>query len=301
MGGPRYLMVIADDYGIGPATSQTILDLAREGRVTGTVLLVNSPHAEQAVRAWHRLGAPAELGWHPCLTMDAPVSPPSRVLSLVGPDGRFHRLGTFLRHAFLGQIRADEVGAELRAQYRRFLDLVGRPPLFVSSHHHAQLFGPVGPALLELLGRQRPRPLLRRVREPWRLLAGVPGARFKRAFLSAFGRRDARRQERAGFAGNDWLAGVSAPPCRADPDFFARWLARVPGRVVEFACHPGCWDPTLIGRDCAAGDGRLEHRARETQLLRHPNFAEACRRAGLTPVAPSQLLRFRPQGLVHAA
>ena len=51
MHGPRSLIVVADDYGIGPATSRGILDLAAEGLVTGAVLLVNSPHAAEGVRA----------------------------------------------------------------------------------------------------------------------------------------------------------------------------------------------------------------------------------------------------------
>jgi len=47
----RYLTVVADDFGIGPATSRGILDLAAKNLVTGTVLIVNSPYAEEAVRA----------------------------------------------------------------------------------------------------------------------------------------------------------------------------------------------------------------------------------------------------------
>ena len=49
MDAQRYLVVTADDYGIGPATSQGILELALQERVTATVLLVNSPHAESSV------------------------------------------------------------------------------------------------------------------------------------------------------------------------------------------------------------------------------------------------------------
>src|SRR5437879_4950211 len=67
--GKRSLIVTADDFGIGPATSLGILDLAVQGLVTGTVLLVNSPYAEQAVRAWNQAGRPVELGWHPALTL----------------------------------------------------------------------------------------------------------------------------------------------------------------------------------------------------------------------------------------
>src|SRR5947209_16873441 len=89
--GMRFLVVTADDFGIGPATSRGILDLAARGKVTGTVLLVNSPHAAEAVRDWRRAGGPGrlDLGWHACLTLDRPVLPPRQVPSLVRPDGTF--------------------------------------------------------------------------------------------------------------------------------------------------------------------------------------------------------------------
>src|SRR5437763_6828854 len=90
---PRDLVVIADDYGIGPATSQGILDLAADGLVTGAVLLVNSPFAAEGGRLWRQAGRPMELGWHPCLTIDAPALPSRVVPSRVGADGRFPTLG----------------------------------------------------------------------------------------------------------------------------------------------------------------------------------------------------------------
>ena len=43
------LVVIADDFGIGPATDRGILELAAAGLVTGTTLLVNSPYAPATV------------------------------------------------------------------------------------------------------------------------------------------------------------------------------------------------------------------------------------------------------------
>jgi predicted glycoside hydrolase/deacetylase ChbG (UPF0249 family) len=43
------LIVVADDFGIGPGTSRGILDLAALRRLEGTVLLVNSPITSDAV------------------------------------------------------------------------------------------------------------------------------------------------------------------------------------------------------------------------------------------------------------
>jgi predicted glycoside hydrolase/deacetylase ChbG (UPF0249 family) len=299
--GKRYLIVTADDFGIGPATSLGILDLAVQGLVTGTVLLVNSPFAEQAVRAWNQAGRPVELGWHPALTLDRPVLPAERVPSLVDAEGRFRPLSAFLRRVCTGRIHAAEVEAELRAQYQRFLDLVGAPPTVVNTHHHVQIFPPVGPILVELLVRQRPLPYVRRICESWTTLCHVGGARVKRLALSVLGRRMVHRQTAAGFPGNDTLIGVTDPPCVADEEFLSRWLAHVPGRVVELTCHPGYLDTTLLGRDATPQDGQMKRRVHELERLRRDEFHQACLRAGLVRVPPGWLYRAQGQERIHAA
>jgi predicted glycoside hydrolase/deacetylase ChbG (UPF0249 family) len=301
MSGERFLVVMADDFGIGPATSRGILDLAAKRLVTGTVLLVNSPFAEEAVRSWRQAGGDLELGWHPSLTLDRPVLAAHRVQSLVGSDGCFWPLEKFMLRVGLGKIRADEVDAELEAQFRCFHDLVGRPPAVVNSHQHTQLFPPVGGMLRKLLSRCRPLPYLRRIREPWAMLRRIPGARVKRTFLTTLGHLDAWSQDTIGFPGNDWLAGITDPPCVADPQFLVRWLTSIPGEVVELTCHPGYWDKTLVGRDCTDHDGRLQRRVEEFQLLRLPSFLEACRQAGFSLISPSELQQRISRRQAHAA
>ena len=94
----RKLVVVADDFGIGPETDRAILELARDGLVTSTVLMVNSPHAEAAIAAWNRFGRPVELGWHPVLTCDSPILPAEQLPSLVDSEGQFRPLGQQARH-----------------------------------------------------------------------------------------------------------------------------------------------------------------------------------------------------------
>src|SRR5262249_4416323 len=162
-----------------PTTSQGILDLAADGLVTAAVLLVNSPHAPQAVQAWKHAGRVPELGWHPCLTLDKPVLAAHQVPSLVRPAGTFWPLGRFVGALYRGAIPWSEIRAELKAQYDRFVKLVGQAPPIVNTHHHVQVFPPVGSILLDILAQQQPAPFIRRVREPWQALAAVPGARAK--------------------------------------------------------------------------------------------------------------------------
>jgi predicted glycoside hydrolase/deacetylase ChbG (UPF0249 family) len=296
----RFLVVVADDFGMGPATSAGILDVAVRGAVSASVLLVNSPYAEAAVRAWRQRGCPMELGWHPNLTVDAPAAPAAQVASLLGPDGNLCALGKFVRRWLGGQLSPGDIEREFRAQLDRFCDLVGHLPTVVNTHQHVGVFAPVGEVLMNVLQERGCRPYLRRVREPFGVLLSVPGARIKRAWLNALGRRVARRQEAREFPGNDWLIGVTDPPWVKAPEFFARWLHAVPGRFVELMCHPGYQDPTLLGRDCRYGDGLLQRRVDELLLLKKPAFLETVRAAGFRLVAPAELSRTNT-GHAHVA
>ena len=299
MNTPRPLVVVADDFGIGPQTTRGILELATAGVLSGTVLLVNSPHAESGIASWRAAGRPVEMGWHPCLTMDPPIAPVDRVRSLVDETGRMWPLGRLLARLLVGLVRTEHIRTELQAQYERFVSLTGHAPRLVNSHQHVALFGPVGAILREVLRRQPARPYLRRVREQARPLCRVPGAWVKRVGLSTLGRIQARAQHREGFPGADWLAGITDPAWIKDPAFFERWLNAMTGPSVELMVHPGYFDDTLVGRDCRAGDGLQQRRVDELDLLRRPAFLDACRDAGFRIVTRTHF--DSPKEVSHAA
>ena len=290
----RLLLVIADDFGIGPNTTKGILQLAAQGLVTGSALLANSPYAVEGVRKWRQQGCTLDLGWHPNLTLDSPLAPPAQVPSLIRADGTFWPLKDFLKRWLLGQLDAQEIELEWRAQLRRFIELVGHPPLFVNCHQHVGLFAPVGEILLRILSSLSVKPYGRRVQEPWPMVRYLAGARLKRAILGWLGRRQSRYLDAHCFPGNDWLAGISTPECVLDPDFFARWLAAVPGEVVELMCHPGRLDPTLLGRDCIDGDGLQQQRVNELRWLRDASFLDAVDAAGFRLISPAEFILGKP-------
>ena len=271
------------------------------GRVSGTVLLVNSPYALQAVQAWRTANCPLELGWHPCLTLDQPILLPEQVPGLVDAQGRFLSLGQFLLRAKLGRLSPEEMDRELRAQLHRFVELTGAAPRLVNFHHHLHVFSPVDRVLLRILSELRPKPYLRRVRETPSALLGVPGGRLKRIFLSWHGRRFGKALETAQLPTNDTLAGISTPKSVLDPAYLSRWISRVAGDVVELTCHPGHRDETLIGRDCTAEDGRVEARVEEFKHLSSPVFAKAYNAAGLAIAKPSTILSRTSRSVGHAA
>ena len=289
MNRPRQLLIVADDFGIGPETSRGILELAAQRRLSATVLLVNSPYAQQSITAWRNAGRPLAIGWHPCLTLDRPISSPEKVPSLVDSEGAFPRLGPWMRKLALGRIQARHVEAEFRAQLARFTELVGHPPLFVNAHHHIQVFPMIGRVLRKILAELPIRPYLRRVREPMETLLGVGGARGKRIFLNILGQRQARIQIAEKFPGNDMLAGLSDPGDARDGAFFSQWIRKAPGRVVELMCHPGRLDETLLGRDGTWEDGLIQRRDWEHRLFADPAFPEIVRSAGFQLASPESL------------
>jgi chitin disaccharide deacetylase len=168
--------------------------------------------------------------------------------------------------------------------------LVGHTPTFVNCHQHVGLFAPVGEILMRILAELPMKPYMRRIQEPWPMLQRLPAARWKRAFLGWLGRRMSRCQDARGFPGNDWLAGITKPECVQDPEFFARWLAAMPGDVVELMCHPGQFDSTLVGRDCTESDGLLQQRVNEFRWLRAPAFLEAVKAADFRLTTPSEFV-----------
>jgi predicted glycoside hydrolase/deacetylase ChbG (UPF0249 family) len=286
----RQLLVTADDFGIGPETTRGILELGALGVVTSTVMLVNTPYAEEAVEQWYSSNSTLEVGWHPCLTLDKPVLPAQEVPSLVNAEGKFWSLGQFLVRLMRGKIVEQDIFAELRAQYQRFIHLMGRPPVNINGHHHVHIFGPVWRALHAIIQHQHPRPYVRRVREPWRTLWRVPGIRIKRWLLSHWGSRAATWQSNAGYPGADWLAGITDPPYVEAADFFPRWVTSVPGELVELCCHPGHDDVTLLGRDATATNGQRDRRVHEWYRLQGANFWDATIAAGMTFIPAQQLL-----------
>lgn len=298
---PRALFIVADDYGMGPATSEGIVALAQEGLISAALFQVNSPYAEAAAQCWHAAGRPMLLGWHPCLTLDRPLLPAECVPSLVETDGRFPSLQGFLKRWCLRQFNPCELQAELEAQRQRFIELTGQAPQIAAGHHHIQLFPPMGRIILDLLDRSAtPRPYVRRLGEPWRQWLNVRGARVKRTLLHVLGQRFGHLCRRRGFPGNDNFIGLACSSWVKKFDFFTRWLHHAEGQWIELMCHPGYPDSTLAGRDIPEPLAFDPHRPMELRWLQDPALRLACQRSGLR-IVHQEDWNLLSKGRKHAA
>ena len=103
----KYLIVNADDFGASPGINRGIVEAHRHGILTSTSLLVKTPWSEQAAKLGRAL-PDLSVGLH------------ADVMIELGPaSANFRR-----------------VREELREQFRRFEELMGRLPTHLDSHHN---------------------------------------------------------------------------------------------------------------------------------------------------------------------
>lgn len=145
---PRYLVVIADDYGYSVPRDDGIVECFKKGAVTHTSLMVNGISAESGVAKAAKEGLP--MGLHLNLTEGTTVGS-SSYKTLVGEDGFL--LGMFGFREAIKQNRVDmnEVREEIQQQIDKFEKLTGFKPISVDGHQHAHVIPGVDQVFAEVL------------------------------------------------------------------------------------------------------------------------------------------------------
>jgi len=191
---PKRLIVCVDDFGLNPRVDDSIIALARQGRISATGCLVDAPAWRADVpRRARECGDRIDIGLHLNLS-EAFAGAPAPL-----PWGRL------VLKAYAGLLDGRALRAEVKRQLDGFEAALGRPPDFVDGHRHVHQLPVVREALVqELAGRYRgTKPWLRHCGAP----AGSPG--FKARVIAALGARGlARLARRGGFAQNRCLLGV---------------------------------------------------------------------------------------------
>ncbi|HYX90340.1 MAG TPA: ChbG/HpnK family deacetylase [Myxococcaceae bacterium] len=195
------LILNADDLGYDPAVTRGILRAMREGVVTSTTLLVNTPHSEEAARGAEGLA----VGLHFNLARFPPVWE------------RFPR--ELLKNGELSESRAADlpvevVEAEATAQLERCQRLLGRRPTHMDVHKHLHL----NPSVLEGLARAAKR-------------YGVPVRSIDAAMRAVLRRAD--------LLTNDHFIGDAGTAAYWTLERFAHKVALLQPGVTDLMCHPG--------------------------------------------------------------
>ncbi|XP_029961638.1 carbohydrate deacetylase [Salarias fasciatus] len=152
---PRMLLVVTgDDFGYCPRRTRGIVDGFLSGGVSNVSLLVNGSAAEEAARLAKRHRIP--IGLHANLTEGRPVCPlPQHTSTLTTPHGFFHGKMGFRQALQRGQLSMEQVEAELRAQVRLFVDLMGHLPEHMDGHQHVHVLPEVRDVFAQVLSELR--------------------------------------------------------------------------------------------------------------------------------------------------
>lgn len=136
---PR-LIVNADDLGMSPGVNAGIVKAIQHGIVRSTTVMINMPYAEVGLQTVMEQAPDAGIGLHINLSDGKPVLDAAEIPSLVDDDNNFLRHDTFLNQAM--ERDADEIHAEIAAQFERFQKLTGRLPTHMDTHWHVAYLHP---------------------------------------------------------------------------------------------------------------------------------------------------------------
>ncbi|POP42267.1 chitin disaccharide deacetylase [Superficieibacter electus] len=128
----RLLIVNADDFGLSKGVNYGIIEAARHGVVTSTTAMMNAPaieHGAELSTSVPQLG----VGLHFVLSFGCPLTN----MPSLARDGKFGKW--VWEVAEQGALSTEDVECELACQYQRFLDVFGRAPTHIDSHHHVHL------------------------------------------------------------------------------------------------------------------------------------------------------------------
>ena len=141
------LIVNADDFGLSKGQNYGIIEACRRGVVTSTTALINGEaveHAAQLSRELPELG----VGMHFVLTLGLPLSPMPGLT-------REGQLGKWIwEMAEQDALPLDEIARELDCQFNRFVDVFGREPTHIDSHHHVHMIPAIFPLVPEFAQRK---------------------------------------------------------------------------------------------------------------------------------------------------
>jgi predicted glycoside hydrolase/deacetylase ChbG (UPF0249 family) len=249
----KRLIVNADDLGRTPGVNRGVVQAHRTGIVTSASLMVAQPAAAD-VPALARENPELGIGLHVALTGGRPCLPAAQLGSLVDPSGRLPAAPEGLAHA-----DPQQVLAEVRAQLRRFRELMGGFPTHLDSHHHSHAVArQVQEAVITLSWETG---------LPVRSVTAELRTRLKREriptpdhFVEAFHGEGATLEN------------------------LVRILSRTEAGVSELMCHPAVVDAPLL-----SGSRYAQERGRELSVLTHAEVRQALQAAGIKLIHYGQL------------
>jgi chitin disaccharide deacetylase len=246
---PARLIINADDFGLTRGVNRAIAELHRAGSLTSATLMATGAAFDDAV-AVASANPTLGVGCHVTLTDGTPVSPPQRISTLLGPDGKTFRpsLVDFVQALLRGKISEAEIEREALAQVEK-LHAAGIKATHLDTHKHTHLFPAVTRPLLRAAERCSIRAIRNPFEETWSLALGHgnPLRRLQVNLLSSFKSTFDRQTQitKGCVLTTDGTIGISATG-HLDAASLRELLTALPAEgTFELCCHPGYNDEDL--------------------------------------------------------
>jgi chitin disaccharide deacetylase len=282
------LILCADDFAFSRPVSETIVALARAGKLNATCCMTVMPGWAEDSRLLDSLPDYVDIGLHLTLTGEKPLTAMPRL----APDGVLPGINALQRMAARKELPLDEIEAEVRAQFDAFIAARGCAPDFVDGHQHSHALPGIREIVLTETVRRAPGAWMRVCTD--NLLSMLRRPFFGKAIGSAFHSRGLRRAARAlGIATNDSFGGHY--DFSSDYEGLFPKFLRGGGNVHLVMCHPGAGS--------RPGDDIAPARLREAEVLNKISIADMAARSGMVFPGRAEGTRGRvggrPKGHIH--
>lgn len=137
----KYVIFNSDDFGISDGVNRGVIEAHQHGLLSSTCTMVNMPVAVDGIRKAQEQAPDLGVGLHLTLSFGKPVLPADEVPSLVVSDGQFPDSFSGLMEQLI-TYDADELAREIQAQFDRFVELAGKIPTHIDSHHRGAYLHP---------------------------------------------------------------------------------------------------------------------------------------------------------------
>jgi len=150
----KSIIVCADDYGLSPAVSLGIRELAGKGRISATgAMTCMAPWPQEAVALRDlsaHLGDRLEVGLHITLTDQQPLGE----MTVLAPRERLPSVASLIKASLLHLLPLTEISDEINRQLTAFESHFGRQPDFIDGHQHVHLLPGIRQAVMGLFHRR---------------------------------------------------------------------------------------------------------------------------------------------------
>lgn len=230
----KQLIINADDFGMNPLVSQSIIDLYKIGMVTSASMLTNFKEFDTSVELLKT--NKLDMGLHLNLLDGNPVNNRTLGTSLVDGNGLFLKSPYKLFARIISrEIREIDLECEIRAQIEKALDN-NITLSHINGHEHVHMFPIVSKIILRIADEYR----IRAIRIPMESLKTASVKIQRRAICNAirlYSVPTKGKLSKFNLLTTDYFTGIPYVG-RIDVQILKNVVRQLPEGVTELMCHP---------------------------------------------------------------